>query len=221
MRCRLSVSSFVLSLRIASIQFCGLLNAEGNAFWMLALPNWSMSLRACAKRRFQTWSAKGYTTACTHAIYGVKQARDETRTQICMEQDTTAPNGVARARIFASNSSTRNRRTSNWYRLTVILFHLLNLFIHKLRDWGHTHNILRNERKKQFNFIDTRWIGLVRPACGRLHEAIAKVVRSRESSKWQLYKLAHTHSVVGMHSTTLENRIKRKNVMRCTCTVHS
>lgn len=149
MRCRLSVSSFVLSLRIASIQFCGLLNAEGNAFWMLALPNWSMSLRACAKRRFQTWSAKGYTTACTHAIYGVKQARDETRTQICMEQDTTAPNGVARARIFASNSSTRNRRTSNWYRLTVILFHLLNLFIHKLRDWGHTHNILRKERKKK------------------------------------------------------------------------
>lgn len=190
-----------------------------------------MSLRACAKRRFPSWLAKGYTAARTRFMVWNRRERKNTNTNL----NGTRHAGVrtklrAQIRINGSaTSSTRNRRTSNWYRLTVILFHLLNLFIHKLRDWGHTQHSEERKKEKNNSTLSTpdELVWSVRHVvvcadCG-LHEAIAKVVRSRESSKWQLYKLTHTHSVpvVGMHSTTLENWIKRKNVMRCTCTVHN
>lgn len=106
---------------------------------------------------------------------------------------------------------TRNQRASEHrigYRLTVILFHLFNLFIHKLRDWGHTHNILKTKkrekrRKKNANFIDTRWIVWTGPGLRRrcvCARAIAKVVRSRESpSDWQLYKNLTVGHTIPVH----------------------
>lgn len=124
------------------------------------------------------------------------------------------------ARCSAAKINTKPASIELVYRLTVILFHLFHLFIHKLRDWGHTQHS-DEEKKKHIRLyrhkMNCVWTGRCVCVCARAlgHEAIAKVVRSRESSKWQLYKLT-----VGMQcnavAVTLRIELNRKNVMRCT-----